>query len=146
MANNKNIYVDMVGDLFHANHVKLFKEARTFGNNLLVGIHSDETVQKYKCTPILTMDERAEVISSCKYIDKIILNAPEIITEEYLNLYNIDLVIHAHNEDEVKYNKMYENVIKLNKFKRIDYHEGISTTEIKRRVVEQHSIECNKYV
>jgi len=141
MLKCNNVYVDMVGDLFHANHVKLFKEAKTFGSNLLVGIHSDETVENYKCKPILTIDERAEVISACKYVDKVILNAPEIITEEYLNLHHIDLVIHAHGENEEKYNKMYENVIKLNKFKRLNYHEGISTTEIKRRVVEQHSIE-----
>jgi cytidyltransferase-like protein len=141
MKKYNNVYIDMVGDLFHANHVKLFKEAKLLGNNLVVGIHSDETVQNYKCTPILTMTERAEVISACKYIDKVILNAPEIVTEEYLNLHNIDLVVHAHAENEwSKYNKMYENAIKLNKFKRLDYHEGISTTEIKRRVVEQHSI------
>ena len=144
MEKYNNVYVDMVGDLFHANHVKLFKKAKTFGNNLLVGIHSNETVENYKCTPILNMTERAEVISACRYVDKIILNAPEIVTEEYLNLHNIDLVIHAHGENEDKYNKMYENAIKLNRFKRLDYHEGISTTEIKRRVVEQHSIECNK--
>lgn len=146
MEKYNNVYVDMVGDLFHANHVKLFKKAKTYGYNLLVGIHSDETVENYKCTPILTMAERAEVISACKYVDKVILNAPEIVTEEYLNLHSIDLVIHAHAENDFKYNKMYEIPIKLNKFKRLDYHEGISTTEIKRRVIEQHSIECNKYV
>ena len=146
MLKCNNVYVDMVGDLFHANHVKLFKEAKKFGNNLLVGIHSDLTVENYKCKPILTMNERYEIINACKYVDKIILDAPEIVTEEYLNLHNIDLVIHAHGENEEKYNKMYENAIKLNKFKRLDYHEGISTTEIKRRVIEQYTIECNKYV
>lgn len=129
----------MVGDLFHSNHVKLIKEAKSFGNNLFVGIHSDSTVENYKCTPILTMNERAEVISSCKYVDKVILNAPEIITEEYIDFHNIDLVIHAHNASEEKYNKMYETPIKLNKFKRFDYHDGISTTEIKRRVIEQYT-------
>ena len=133
------IYLDMVGDLFHSNHVKLIKEAKSFGNNLFVGIHSDSTVENYKCTPILTMNERAEVISACKYVDKVILNAPEIITEEYIDFHNIDLVIHAHNESEEKYNKMYETPIKLNKFKRFDYHDGISTTEIKRRVIEQYT-------
>ena len=46
MLKCNNVYVDMVGDLFHANHVKLFKEAKKFGNNLLVGIHSDLTVRK----------------------------------------------------------------------------------------------------
>ena len=57
MEKHNNIYVDMVGDLFHMNHVRLFKEAKDFGNNLFIGIHSDESVQNYKCTPILTMNE-----------------------------------------------------------------------------------------
>ena len=138
MKKYNNVYVDMVGDLFHANHVKVFKEARELGNNLFVGIHSDESVKNYKCTPILTIDERAAVIGACKYVDKVILNAPEYIDEEYLNLHNIDLVVHAHGKNDEKYNKMYENVTKLCKFKRIDYHEGISTTEIKKRIIQQY--------
>ena len=138
MKKYNNVYVDMVGDLFHANHVKLFQEAKEYGNNLFVGIHSDETVQNYKCTPILTMDERAEVIGACMYVDKIILNAPEIIDEDYLNYHNIDLVIHAHDEYDEKYNNMFRNIIKLGKFKRVDYHTGISTTEIKKRVIQQY--------
>lgn len=140
MEKYNNVYVDMVGDLFHMNHVRLFKEAKEFGNNLFVGIHSDESVQNYKCTPILTMNERVGVIEACKYVDKVILNAPEsqYIDETYLNLHNIDLVIHAHDENDTIYNKMYENVMKLGKFKRLDYHIGISTTEIKKRVIQQY--------
>lgn len=42
-----NIYVDMVGDLFHINHVNLLKEVSSYGNNLIVGVHSDEDVKKY---------------------------------------------------------------------------------------------------
>jgi len=142
MTQYNNIYVDMVGDLFHGNHVRLLKEAKTYGNNLLLGLHSDEEVEKYKKKkPILNVFERAEIIESCKYVDKIItLNAPTIICEEFLNKYNIDLVIHAHNEHEKIYDSMFAIPIKLNKFKRIDYHPGISTTEIKKRIIEKNEI------
>ena len=37
-----NIYVDMVGDLFHINHINLIKEAKKFGKYLIVGVHSDK--------------------------------------------------------------------------------------------------------
>ena len=79
-----NIYVDMVGDLFHINHINLIKEAKKFGKYLIVGVHSDSDVESYKCTPILTMEERIGVIESCKYVDKVIPNAPLVITKEYL--------------------------------------------------------------
>mgnify|MGYP003973979487 CR=1 FL=1 len=134
-----NIYVDMVGDLFHINHINLFKKSREYGNNLIVGVHSDKDVESYKCKPILTMEDRIGMIESCKYVDKVIPNAPLVITKEYLEDNNIDLVIHAHNEDEEeKYNFMYNDIIKLGKFKRIDYHEGISTTTIKQRVIKEY--------
>ena len=138
MKKCNNVYVDMVGDLFHANHVKLFKEAKMLGTNLFVGIHSDKTVKDYKCTPVLTMDERADVIRACRYVDKVILDAPEIIDESYIKEHDIDLVLHAHGENEDKYNEMYKNAIKLNKFKRLDYHNGLSTTSIKKRVIDQY--------
>ena len=134
-----NIYVDMVGDLFHINHINLIKEAKKFGKYLIVGVHSDSDVESYKCTPILTMEERIGVIESCKYVDKVIPNAPLVITKEYLDENNIDLVVHAHNEDEIeKYNFMYSEIIKLEKFKRIDYHDGVSTTNIKNKIIKEY--------
>lgn len=134
-----NIYVDMVGDLFHINHINLLKKAKEYGNNLIVGIHSDKDVESYKRVPILTMEERIGVIESCKYVDKVIPNAPLVITKEYLEKNNIDLVIHAHNLDEEdKYNKYYSEIIKIGKFKRIDYHEGVSTTNIKEKIIKEY--------
>ena len=45
------------------------------------------------------------------------------------------MVIHAHSkEEEGKYNFMYSECVKENKFMRIDYQEGISTTEIINRI------------
>ena len=142
-----NIYVDMVGDLFHINHINLLKKAREFGNNLIVGVHSDKDVETYKCLPILTMEERIGVIESCKYVDKVIPNAPLNITKKYLDENKIDLVIHAHNIDEEdKYNFMYNDIIKLGKFKRIDYHSGVSTTNIKKRIIKEYLINQIKII
>jgi len=134
-----NIYVDMVGDLFHINHINLIKEAKKFGKYLIVGVHSDSDVKSYKCNPILSMEERIGIIESCKYVDKVIPNAPLVVTKEYLDENNIDLVVHAHNEDEIeKYNFMYSEIIKLEKFKRIDYHDGVSTTNIKNKIIKEY--------
>lgn len=135
----KIIYTDMVGDLFHANHVKLLKEASEFGDKLYVGVHSDEVVAGYKRKPVISMQNRIFVIESCKYVDKVIANAPLKITEEYINKYNIDLVIHSHLiEDNDIYEHMYKIPVELNKFKRLDYHDGISTTKIIKRILSDY--------
>ena len=39
------VYVDMVADLFHPGHVEFLRKARSFGNTLVVGIHSDDAVE-----------------------------------------------------------------------------------------------------
>ena len=49
------VYVDMVGDLFHAGHVALLREARSHGDRLVVGVLSDETAASYKRRPIMTL-------------------------------------------------------------------------------------------
>lgn len=48
MTERGNVYVDMVGDLFHPGHVALLRAARNFGERLIVGVLSDEVVARYK--------------------------------------------------------------------------------------------------
>jgi cytidyltransferase-like protein len=133
------VYVDMVGDLFHYNHVNLIRESLKYGDEVYVGVHNDKDVASYKCIPILTMEERIGVIEACKYVSKVISNAPIYITKEFIDKHNIDLIIHAHDENEHgKYASMYKEAIKLNKFKRMDYQTGISSTNIKQRVIDAY--------
>ena len=51
-------YVSMVGDLFHVGHINLVRAVRDLGYTVVVGVHSDEEVQSYKRTPVMTLDER----------------------------------------------------------------------------------------
>lgn len=130
-----NVYLDMCADLFHWGHVNMLKNAKSMGDRLVVGIHSDETIRSYKRDPIMNMNERIKVVEACRYVDQVIPDAPLVITEEYLKKHNIDLVIHGHSEEEnEKYNFMYKIPYELGIFKRVDYTEGISTSEIIQRL------------
>ena len=132
-----NIYADMVADLFHYGHVRFLKRIKEMYPNdkLIIGIHHDDEVENYKRIPIMSLDERVEVVRACKYVDDVIPNAPVNITEEYLTKHNIDIVIHAHLEEEdERYRMMYEIPNKLNKFKRLEPTSGISTTQILERL------------
>ena len=132
---DKNGYIDMVGDLFHYGHIRLIKNVYDMGYNVIVGVHSDKTVESYKRTPILNLNERAEIIESCKYVTMVIKDAPLYITEEYLNENNIDMVFHSHKiEENDRYKKMYEVPEQLNKFTRTEYTPEISTSDIINRV------------
>lgn len=127
------VYGDMVGDMFHAGHVNLLRRMSKLGDKVIIGVISDSTCESYKRTPICTLDERVAVISSCKYVNEVIVNAPLIVTEEFMNSHNIDLVVHAHNANDHAQDEFFSVPVKLGKFKRLDYTKGISTTEIIKR-------------
>lgn len=129
------VYVDMCADLFHFGHVIFLKNAKTLGTKLLVGIHSDKTIESYKRKPIMNMDERILVVSACKYVDDVISDAPIVITEDYIKKHSIDIVAHAHSlEEDDKYNFMYNIPHKLGIFNRLEYTKTISTTQIIERL------------
>ena len=65
------VYVDMVGDLFHAGHVAMLERARALGDELLVGVCDDATTASYKRTPVLTTRERVAVIRACRFVDDV---------------------------------------------------------------------------
>jgi cytidyltransferase-like protein len=141
MSDQKKIkkigYVDMVGDLFHCGHIRLLKHVHDLGYHVVAGIHSDEAVESYKRAPILTMPERIEIISACKYVDDVIPNAPLIITEHFINNHRIDMCYHGHSLEEHEQLKKleYKDPVKLHKFTRTEYTVGISTTDIIARIL-----------
>lgn len=131
------VYADMVGDLFHLGHIKLLQRAKALGDILIVGIMDDKDVEMYKRTPTLTLEERTQVIQACRYVDKVISPGPLYLTEEFMNEHSIDLVVHAHDEEDTQYDEMYAVPMKLGKFKRLDYTKSISTTEIMQRIIDR---------
>jgi cytidyltransferase-like protein len=130
-------YTDMVADMFHYGHSEYLRkiyELKKDGDKLYVGIHNDETVQSYKRLPVLTMDERIKVVSSCKYIDKIISDAPLSISKEYIDLYKIDQIFIPNNRTIEEIQVMVKIPYELGMVKQIPYTHEISTTDIIKRI------------
>ncbi len=94
-AATSRVYVDMVGDLFHAGHVSLLREARRHGDWLVVGVLSDDTAASYKRRPVMTLAERVAVIEACRYVDEVIEGAPFRVTEDFLDEHAITTVVHG---------------------------------------------------
>ena len=131
------VYVDMVADLFHYGHANFLRQAKQFGDHLIVGIHSDEVVKEYKRTPILTMRERVDTVSSCRYVDEVISDAPLVVDLKWLNTHRIDLVVHGDDFSEHMKQLCYKIPIDLGILRLVSYTSRISTTEIIQRI-ERH--------
>ena len=66
-------------DVIHPGYIKMFIECKANCDHFTVLLHSDPSIERPdKLKPILTLDERIEVLSSIKFIDDIISYTYEI--------------------------------------------------------------------
>tara|TARA_R100000149_G_scaffold60204_1_gene29301 strand:+ start:261 stop:641 length:381 start_codon:yes stop_codon:yes gene_type:complete len=70
-----NIWTNGCYDILHVGHIALFKYAKSLGGNLIVGIDSDDRVNKLKGNgrPINNQNDRKEMLESIKFIDEVII-------------------------------------------------------------------------
>ncbi len=66
-------YTTGVYDMFHVGHLNILKRAKEKCDFLIVGVSTDELVQKEKNkTPIIPFYERCAIIEAIKYVDKVV--------------------------------------------------------------------------
>ena len=65
------VFTNGVFDLLHAGHIRYLEQARTLGDALMVALNSDRSVRALKgdSRPIISQDERAEVMSALRSVD-----------------------------------------------------------------------------
>ena len=70
----KIVWTNGCFDILHRGHIEMFEYAKSLGDELIVGIDSDRRVKedKGKGRPINSLDDRAIVLQSIKYIDRVI--------------------------------------------------------------------------
>jgi len=130
----RNVYVDGVYDMCHLGHFNSFKKALSYGTRLFVGVLSDGDVARYKRPPIMTMEERAAVVATSKYVHKVIAPAPfPGIPEEFIKKYRIHIVCHS-TEYANEEDKYYVIPRKMGINRVMPRTEGMSTTELINRV------------
>ncbi|HBE78823.1 MAG TPA: D-glycero-beta-D-manno-heptose 1-phosphate adenylyltransferase [Firmicutes bacterium] len=62
-------------DILHAGHLRTFKEAKKFGDVLIVGLNSDQSIRglKGETRPIIPQSERLELLAALEPIDFVTL-------------------------------------------------------------------------
>ena len=66
-------YTTGVYDMFHIGHLNVIKNAKKQCDYLIVGISTDDLVRKEKGkTPVIPFQERMEIVSALKYVDKVV--------------------------------------------------------------------------
>ncbi len=71
----KIVFTNGCFDIIHAGHVSYLNEAKRFGDILVVGINSDESVKRLKglSRPIICEKDRAYIVSNLKPVDYVVI-------------------------------------------------------------------------
>jgi glycerol-3-phosphate cytidylyltransferase len=129
------IMVDMSATLFHHGHVRLLQKASELGRVIVALTTDDEVNEKKGYTPELSFSERKEILLSIRYVDEVV-PSPWLITEEFLDLHKIDVLVHG--DDHQNPIPAYRTVL----FPRT---QGISSSELRKKVMEVVKIQKDKH-
>ncbi|QIU93772.1 adenylyltransferase/cytidyltransferase family protein [Bacteroides faecium] len=124
-------------DLFHIGHLNILERSATLGDELIVGVSTDELIQHYKgMPPIIPFEQRIRIVSSLKCVTKVV---KQVKLTEVAQLKEEDIDIVTIGDDwENKYLEGLE-WMKQQPGKEVvyfPYTPGVSTTDIKKRIIE----------
>lgn len=132
-------YTAGVYDMFHIGHLNILRNAKTLCNELIVGVSTDEVVEKNKNKKtIIPFDERIKIIEAIKYVDKAV---PQ-------TTYSIEGKIESAKENKIdvmfvgddwkgteKWNKIEEELKKINvDVVYLPHTDGISSTMLREKI------------
>ena len=132
-------YTQGTYDLFHVGHLNLLEHAKEQCEQLLVGVNSDQLVEKYKNKHVNIPDrDRARIIRALKVVDRVFITHT-LDKEEILKQIQFDVIFIG---DDWKGNPRWEETEKkLAKYgvkvEYLPHTAGISTTQLTQKIKNQ---------
>lgn len=85
-------------DLFHAGHIAMLSEAKSYCDYLIVGLQTDPSIDRptSKNAPVQTLLERQIQVSACRFVDEIVVYQTEKDLEDILLTLPVDVRILGH--------------------------------------------------
>ncbi|KXT42390.1 MULTISPECIES: adenylyltransferase/cytidyltransferase family protein [Bacteroides] len=127
-------------DLFHIGHLNILERSAALGDELIVGVSTDELIQHYKgMPPIIPFEQRFRIISSLKCVTKAV---KQVKLTEVAQLQREDIDIVTIGDDWI--DKYLEGLewMKQQPGKEVvyfPYTPDVSTTSIKKKIIESTS-------
>lgn len=123
-----------VFDYFHLGHLRVFEQAKSYGDYLIVAVQEESYIKKFKpeAQILYSLDERIEIISALKIVDEVVT-----YTSVEESVKNIQFGIFAVGEDQM--HEGFKQAIKWveargKKVVRLKRTQGISSSDIKERI------------
>jgi len=137
--NDKIVYVAGAFDLFHIGHLDFLEQVAKLGDYLIVGLHTDPVVNRYKGAnyPIMNLHERVLSVLAYRCVDEVVIGAPYKVSKELMQHFKVDLVCHgtanvANDEDGTD---PYEEPKRQGKFQVVSSGNDLTTERLVQRIV-----------
>lgn len=138
--NKPIIYLDMVGDLFHAGHLNIIREAATRGK-VVVGVVTNAAAFEYKRRPIINLEQRYEIIKNIKGVWKVMIQDDlDVSVINNMKKVGADFFIHGTDWRGSKQKERRAFLIRMGvKIIEVPYTKGISSTKIIKKCFQASS-------
>ncbi len=134
------VYTYGVFDLFHRGHVELLKEAKALGDELVVGVFTDEVAASFKRPPVVSFADRKHMVEHCIFVDRTVVQ-DELSPEKNIRAIQPQILAKGPGAgwEEGKIAPGQAAVEALGgKAVLLPYHDGISTSALIKKVHESH--------
>jgi len=122
-------------DLLHYGHLNLLKRAASLGDELIVGVSSDDFCKEKGKETVYSLQKRMEMISDLKYVTKVIPEYSMSQKNEDVIKYNCDVfVLGSDYKESFLKMKEYPFIKKHCKVVFLERTPGISTTDLKKKI------------
>ncbi|BCR05183.1 bifunctional protein HldE [Desulfuromonas versatilis] len=138
-AGKKIVFTNGCFDLLHVGHVKYLQHARRLGDLLVLGLNSDDSIQRLKGPkrPLIGQEERAHVLAALKCIDYVVI-FDEDTPLQLIEALRPDILVKGgdYTPEGVVGKDLVESY--GGKVELIQFVDGKSTTNIIERILEQY--------
>jgi glycerol-3-phosphate cytidylyltransferase len=113
-------------DLLHIGHINILKNAKSLGDELIIGVSTDKfSIEKKNRKPIYNENDRKQILESLKFVDKVFFEESFEQKREYITKYKADILVMG-NDWEDRFDE-FNNICKVIYF---DRTPSISTTKL----------------
>ena len=137
------VYTGGTFDLVHSGHIRFLKACRRLAGQdgqVVVALNTDAFIEAYKgVAPVMTFDERKEVLLGCRYVDAVVANIGGADSKPSIEQVMPDYVVIGDDwarKDyyaQMQFTRSWLDALDI-QLVYVPYTPGISTTDLKKRI------------
>ena len=146
----KIVYTGGTFDLLHSGHINFLQQCRKIAGDdgkVIVGLNTDEFIEEYKGRPpVMNYKQRRAVLLACRFVDNVTPNVGGADSKPTILEVSPDFVVIGSDWAKKDYYKQMQftqdwlDDLEITLLY-VPYTEGISTTDLKRRVLALDKLE-----